>query len=204
MFDAYGDVIHFTDRRTVDAAVEPITLDDFKSANRIDQPDEDEFVEACLKVARDVVEARTGRALISQTRTMTLDQAPACGEPIVLPMAPVSSVTSVTAYATDDTPSTVATSVYRLDTESIPARLVLKDGQEWPTCLRPQNAISIVYVAGYGTASTDIGDDGLVQAVRMLAAHFYKQREPVVVGTIATEIPFTVAALIDRLRVPWY
>jgi uncharacterized phiE125 gp8 family phage protein len=203
VLDASGTPIHFTNRLTVDALEEPIGVEVFKLGNRIFHADENDYVDACLRTARLTVEARTGRALITQTHTMTLDRAPACQRAILLPVSPVISVTSVTAYSPADAGSTVATSVYRLDTESAPARLVLRDGQEWPTELRPQNGLVIVYVAGYGDTASDITDDRLVHAVRLLAAHWYAQREPVVVGTTAQELPLSVAALIDPLKVPW-
>jgi len=202
MFDASGNLIHFTIVKTTDAAAEPLTAAELKTALKIDVSTDDTLIEAYIKAARQTVEFATRRALINTTYTMTLDSAPTGRGAILLPVAPVSSVTSLKSYATDDTESTVSSSVYRLDASSIPARLVLKDGQSWPTGLRPQNALQVIFVAGYGAASSNITDTGLIQAVRLLATHWYEQREPVADGDMK-EVPMAYQSLINPLVVPW-
>lgn len=201
MFDASGAPVHFTLTRTTDAAAEPLTTAEAKLFLRVDHSTDDTLIDALVKAARQQVQADTGRALVNETWTMTLDVAPSGGAPILVPIAPLSSVTSITAYATDDTSSTVATSVYRVDTASVPGRIVLKDGQSWPSGLRPKNALSVVCVAGYGASASAITDVPLVQAVRVLVAHWYTNRESVVVGSIATEVPQLYQALVAPFRV---
>lgn len=203
MRDAFGQPIHFSIVRTTDATVEPLTTAEAKVFLGQGISTDDTLIDSFVKAARQKVEADTGRALVNQTWTMTLDKAPSNRCPILLPINPVSSVTSITSYSTADASSTVATSVYRLDTSSLPARIVLKDEQEWPTDLRPENALSIVFVAGYGAAATNISDVGLIQAVRLLMSHWYEHREAVNVGNIVTEVELAYSALIAPHKVPW-
>lgn len=203
MFDASGNPIHFTVDRTTDASAEPLTTAEAKLALRVDVSADDTLIDAYVKAARQKVESDTGRALISQTWTMTLDRVPANRGAILLPVAPVSSVTSITSYSTADASTVLSTSAYRLDIASVPARIVLKENQDWPSDLRPQNALSIVFVAGYGAASSNVKDVGLIHAVRLLVAHWYEQRTPVNVGNIVNEIPLAYDALIAPHKVAW-
>jgi uncharacterized phiE125 gp8 family phage protein len=215
MRDVFGAPIHFGLTRTTDASVEPLTLTDVKAQLRVDGTAEDDLLTAYIKAARQMVEAETGRAFINQTWTLTLDSPPRRSgsgywtEPfsasgvrrgaIALPIAPVSSVTSIKAFDAADAETTVSASVYRLDTSSTPARIVLKDGQDWPSGLRPQNALSVVFVAGYGAAAANISDQALVMAVRLLVAHWHANREAV--GDVGDEIALAYKALLAPLKV---
>jgi uncharacterized phiE125 gp8 family phage protein len=201
--DAFGDRIHFTLNRTTDAASEPVSLEELKTHLRADGDDEDALIDSYILAARHKVEADTGRALLSQTWSMTLDKAPANRKPIMLPIGPVSAVSSITSYSTADASSTVATSVYRADTASVPARIVLKDGQDWPSGLRPENALTVVFVAGYGTTPASVADQQLLQAIKLLVGHWYANREAVLVGSISKDIELAYAALTQPLKVAW-
>ena len=62
-------------------------------------------------------------------------------------------------------------------------------------------ALSITYTAGFGGAA-DVPDD-IIQAAHLMVGNWYEHREPVVVGTIASELPLSVQRLIDKNRVGW-
>lgn len=187
MFDAYGVPVHFGLALTTDAAAEPLTLAQVKSWERIDHTADEDDLNALIKAARLRVEGDTSRALVNKTFTLTLDKVPT-DNIITLPIGPVSSVTSIKSYSTADVESTVASSVYRVDTSSVPGRIVLKDGQVWPTGLRYQNALSILFVAGYGANAAAITDTPLIMAMRLLIEHWYANRGAVVVGAVSQEI----------------
>lgn len=203
MFDALGSPVRFTLSRTSDAAAEPLSTSEAKAFLRVDDSNSDTLIDALVKAARQKVEADTGRALITQTWAMSLDVAPADRGPILLPIAPVSAVTSIVQYSTADASSTVSTDVYRLDTTSVPVRIVLKDNQSWPTGLRPQNALVVTFTAGYGAAGANVSDTNLVLAVRFLVGHWFSNRQSTVLGSIATQVPETYDALIAPYRVPF-
>ena len=189
MVDAYGVPVHLGLSVATDAAVEPLTLTEVKSWEKIDHSADEDDLTALIKAARKRVEGDTSLALINTTFTYSLDSIPSNGV-IVLPIAPLSSVTSITAYSSDESSAVVDTSVYRVDTTSRPGRIVLKDGQSWPTGLRLRNALSIVFVAGYGAASTDITDTSLLVAMRLLIENWYANRGAVVIGAVPQDIPF--------------
>ena len=60
--------------------------------------------------------------------------------------------------------------------------------------------VTVTFVAGYGSAATDV-PSVLREAVKMLTAHYYEFRQPVISGTIATKIPMHIESLIWIHRV---
>jgi uncharacterized phiE125 gp8 family phage protein len=200
VLDSYGIPVHFGLTLTTDAAVEPLTATEVKAWGRIDGTAEDDVINALIKAARKRVEADTSRALVNQTFTLTLDRVPA-SQVLTLPVGPVSSVTSIKSFGVDDTESTISASVYRLDTSSVPARIVLKDGQTWPSSLRKQNALQVAFVAGYGAAAANITDTPLLMAMRLLIEHWYANRGAVVIGNVQTEIALGYQFLISPYRI---
>jgi uncharacterized phiE125 gp8 family phage protein len=60
--------------------------------------------------------------------------------------------------------------------------------------------VTVTYVAGYGDASTDI-PEGIRQAVRMMVAHFYENREAVTEAKLM-DVPVGVRHLLMKYRVP--
>lgn len=188
MFDAWQRPIHIGLTRTTDCVVEPVSLEDAKLFLRVEHGYDDDLIASLCTAARQKFEADTGRALLTQTWTYALDLAPLGGQPIRLPIGPVASVSSVTAYSTADVGTTVATSVYRLDAFGTPARVVLKDGQSWPSGLRPQSGLVVVFVAGYGATAAAVPDAALMQ-VRLLISHWYENRSTVSIGNVVTVVP---------------
>lgn len=176
--------------------VEPITVADLKLHCRIDNDDEDDLLESLIKTARTYVEQRTKRTLLQTTYELYLDWFPA---EIVLPLPPVSSLTSITYYDTGGSSQTLSSSVYTLDSKQDPAVIVEAYGQSWPATRDIPNAITVTYVAGYGAAATSV-PDALKRAVAMYAAHLYENREPV--GDAGTVIPLAIDSLIRMYEVP--
>lgn len=199
MFDASGNPIHFADTITEDADTEPLSVAEAKLFLRVDATFEDAFLAAGIRECRHLLERKTRRALLTQSRTLTLDSAPANRAPILIPAHPVSAITSITQYSTADVGTAVSTSVYRLDAASYPPRIVLKDGQAWPTGLRSQNALAIEFVCGYGATPAAITDPELLQALRLLLQQWY-ERAP---NTPDRDVDAAVEALVGGLRLPW-
>jgi hypothetical protein len=160
-------------RITTAPSSEPLALSDVKSYLRVSGSAEDTIISTMIEAARTVCEEFTGRALITQTITFTLDVASDTSGPlwegvrtgpdlrryrdyISLPKPKVQSVTTVKTFAEDDTATTMSADKYYVDTSRDPGRVVLRKGETWPIALRVANAIEVVYVAGYGNAGSDI------------------------------------------------
>jgi uncharacterized phiE125 gp8 family phage protein len=80
------------------------------------------------------------------------------------------------------------------------ARIVLRQGKSWPTVTQTRNANAYVvkYVAGYGGAS-DVPEP-IVQAIKLLTAHLYENREAVTSLTV-NAIPYTIGAMLQPYRI---
>lgn len=173
--------------------LEPVTLTDARAHLRLDADDEDALVIALISVARSCLEAETRRAFITQRWTLLLDSWP--GLSVTLPLLPVQSVEEVRVAG-----EIVDASIYNADCRGEVARLFLNKGRSWPHPHSFLSGIEIDFTAGYG-APADVPAP-ICQAIRMLVAHWFETREPVVMGAPAIELPSTVARLIAPYRRP--
>lgn len=179
---------------------EPVTTAEAKTHLRITTSDDDTYIGTLIAVARKHVETITGRALINQTWDYFLDNFPP-GDKIVIPLPRLSSVTSVKYTDKDNVQTTLAASKYIVDTNNEPGQIVLAYGESWPTFTqKPINAVEIRFVAGYGSGAANV-PEGIKQAMLLLIAHWYENREPINIGNIVTEIPETANALLWPYRV---
>ena len=175
--------------------VEPVTTDAMKDHSRIDHMEEDGVVSSYEKAARQWCEKATGRAFVTQTWDLYMDSFPSKSA-LIIPMPPLQSVTSVTYYDEDNNSAVLASSNY-IVSAGTPGRITLTSSGAWPsTSLRPADGVVVRFVAGYGDDASDVPEHAR-QAVRMLAAHLYENREPVIVGTSIAKLPFAVDALLS-------
>ena len=143
---------------------EPVTLSEVKDHLRLDHSDSDTMLESLITASRQYVEEILNRALVQQTRTAYFKDWPETRstyfkvEPeqnfFELPGAPLQSVSSVKYTDTDGATSTF--DKYEVVTTRAPGRVVLKDGESWPTAtlLHESYPINIEYVCGYEADET--------------------------------------------------
>lgn len=180
-------------------AVEPITLTEAKLHCKVDLTTDDDLITALIVAAREEIERRTWRALITQTLELILSDWPGANV-IELPRAPLQSITSVKYKDRDGNETTWDSANYHAGTDSVPGVLILAWDASWPSGdLYAVEPIRIRYVAGYGVAAAV--PQSLKQACLLLVAHWYEAREA---GgdTVAEKsgIPFGVEALIRSYR----
>ncbi|MEJ8573127.1 head-tail connector protein [Microbaculum marinum] len=182
-------------------AAEPLSRADAKAFLRLEHDDEDTLVDTLIAAARLHVEAAIRRVLVSQTWRLTLDgwPPPSPGGRIVeMPLSPVISVDTVTVYDAEAVPAVLADTAYVADLSSWPARILMREGTAPVAPGAPIAGIEVVFTAGYGEAS-DVPAP-IVQAIRLLVAHWYEIREPVAFGGPANPVPDTLAALLAPYR----
>ncbi len=182
--------------RTVDPTVEPVHEIDLCNHLRIDSTGGTAEL-ALITAAREYIEEAARRALVTQTWKLYLDRWPVV-DYIALPRPPLQSVTSLKYTDKDGTQTTWNSSNYLVDTASEPGRLVLAYGASWPNVtLQTVNPIEITYVCGYGANAVPKRWE---QAVLLLAAHWYENREATITGSTQKSIPFGVESLINLDR----
>jgi uncharacterized phiE125 gp8 family phage protein len=184
---------------TIEPTAEPILLAEAKDHCRVTHAVDDNYLTDLIAVARHHVEQVTARALVNRTLRLDLDDFPACEE-IELDQPPAVSVTHLKYYDSDNVLQTFSSGSYALDASNIVPRIVLATTASWPTAYERPNAVQITYVAGYG-AHGGLVPPPLRHAMKLLIGHWYENREPVVTGTIATDIPMTVTRLLQPYRV---
>lgn len=177
-------------------ASEPITTAEAKTHLRIDSSDDDTYIDTLIEAARRHVESFTNRALITQTWELYLDDFP---NEILLPKPELVSVSSITYTDTAGASQTLSTDVYQVDTDHLPGRIFLKYGQTWPAVQEIPKAVKVTYVAGYGAASAV--PQSIKTAIKILVAHWYENREPVIVGTNVASVPLSVEYLLMPYKV---
>ena len=176
---------------------EPVSVSEAKDYLRIDSAVEDPVVASLILAARLHIEGALDIAMVTQSWSLFVDCWPEDGR-VSIPVGPLKSVDSVKVYDADDTAQTVSPETYVVDLSSLRPRLVRQAGAVWPTPGRPANGIEIALTAGYGD-TTDKVPQPIRQAVLMLAAHWYEQREPVVFERL-DELPHGVADLLKPYR----
>ncbi len=160
---------------------------------------EDSYITGLIATSRRTIELHTGRKMITQTWERAMNAYPR-GNAITLPGAPLQSVTSINSYDVDDAATEFSSGGYFVDTYEEPGRVSLNYSTQWPSItLRPANGVIIRYVSGYGDAATAV-PDMYKQAIKILGAHLYENREIGVTGTIFTELPWSVQTLIGYER----
>jgi uncharacterized phiE125 gp8 family phage protein len=181
----------------------PVSLAEVKAHCRVSFSDDDTIMAIYIASAVASVEQFLQRKLINQTWKMFLDYWP---QKIETQFGTLQSVTHVKYTDVYGTAATFFASSYTVDTASVPGRIVLKDGESWPSVtLNEVNPIEVQFVSGYGATSASVPQD-IRNAVLMTAAHLYENREPVIVGDMRTvepiEVPWTFKALLAPHRVP--
>lgn len=174
-------------------AVEPVTLEEAKAHLKIDTDADDALIARMISAARARAEWHIGRALITQSWILWCDAWPESGT-VEIPLPPLQSVSSVTAYALDDTAHVLDSDAYSLDTASAPGRLKFSDCVP-PFPLRRMNALAIAFTAGFGDAADDV-PELLREAVLSLVAYLYEHR-----GEAPAELPLEAHALLAPYRI---
>lgn len=190
-----------TTRIVTEPTVEPVSLTEFKDWARITEATADDAVCTLLiKAMRGYAENLTGRAFVQ--RTLELIQE-CWGESIELQSPPLVSVTSVKYTDEDGTIQTLAADQYVVHDYREPALIVPAYEVVWPAHRSLLDAVRVVYIAGYPTASPVDYRENVPAELKLWmqarAATLFENREQLVAGN-QVEIPRNFAdGLLDSL-----
>lgn len=176
-------------------AAEPVSLAEAKQHLRVDGTAEDAFIASLIITSRLHVEAALGLALITQRWTWGTDRWPPDGA-LEFPLRPVQSVEAVRIHPASGPAATVVSSSYVLDGTGNPARLVTK--APLPPPGTTVNGIEIEFTAGFGSSPSDVPAP-VRQAILLLIAHWYENREPVAPGAAIQVVP----QMVNELLLPY-
>ena len=168
-------------------ATEPVTLAEAKAWLRRDDTVDDPLLTALITAARIHIESVTGRALLNQSWRLVLDSWPA-SRVIGLPLAPLASLTAITAYDAEGEATDLALDGVLSDRTTNPPRLFLPAGFGAAIAMRARQGIEIDFVAGYGGDAADVPAT-LRQAVLTLVGYWYENRDAVIVAGAGVVIP---------------
>ena len=172
-----------------------ITVADLKAHMRVTHTAEDTLISALRSAAISWVEEHCNIKLGSYTARGYL---PGFYNAYV-PIGPVTAFTEVKYQTTENTDydsnlTTLNASNWYTDTISQPARIAFRDYPH--TYEYALNPVVVTFTAGYSTMPTPV-----LQAIRLLVAHMYENRQEEIVGTITTRLKFGLEALLNPFRI---
>jgi len=185
---------------TSQPALEPISLSEAKDHLRIDGTDEDTYLATVITAARKFCEQYCNRAFITQTWKQYPD---VFSDGMKLSINPVQSVTSITYYDVDGVSQTLNASQYQIDLSDDVCRIYEAVAVDFPDVQDEKiNPITITYVAGYGSAATDVPMD-IRHAIKLMISHLFENREGVLTVSSVQNIPLpkTVQVLLNNYRI---
>jgi len=206
-------------------AVEPwlVTDDALTQALKLDSDQDQAYVALVLKAARRYFENITGLCLINQTWKLSFDDlpirqgqfgleyglapsmsrftGPAAGREIRLYRAPLATVSWVKYLDENGALQTFDPTNYSVGSAGVSTtfgRLWLNEGADWPSVGSYPGAMQIQFVAGFGSAASDVPEE-IRMALLFLAAHWYENRLPANPDG-AVELPNHLNSLIEMNR----
>ena len=191
--------------RQTSPAVEPVTVAEAKAHLRVDVSDDDTYIGTLITAAREWCEQYLDRTLVNTQWVMRFDSFPSDGtQDIELPRPPMSlagTTTAVSLTFTSETGGTQAfsTNSFRVDRNATPGAVKTLYGQTWPPHLMDDNAVSVTWWAGYGSAGSSV-PAAVRHAILMLVGHWYESRSTVLVGSISKQMEFAVESLLSSHR----
>jgi uncharacterized phiE125 gp8 family phage protein len=175
-----------------------VTVEQAKQHVRVDSDDDDRYIDSLILAATRLAESETRHSFLDTTWTYKLDGFldPDTGrsDPIRLPRRPVDSITSITYVDGAGATQTLAASVYSILTDVEPPGLILRVDQSWPATRAQYEAVTIVFVAGYGDPA-DVPDP-IKQAVLMTVADWYRGRETTTAANMR-EVPTGASRILN-------
>lgn len=135
-------------------STEPVTAAEVKTQTRIDYTEHDGELNALITTARKIAEeGYLWRALLTQT---CIDKFDVFADAMELRWSPTIAITTVQYVDTAGTTQTLANTVYELGVINGAGVLRLKYGQSWPSIRSHEDAVTVTYTAGYGTAASNV------------------------------------------------
>jgi uncharacterized phiE125 gp8 family phage protein len=188
--------------------VEPVSLTEAKTHLRVTGSDEDTYISALIAAARVWCENHTGMVFVERSLLWTIDALPSCADAaLILPTAPVQSITSIIYTDQDGVETTWDSDLYLLDPDPVRPRLKPAYGESWPSDVRAvMNAVKITFAAGFeddGASPPSLTANipaAIIHAMKLAIGHFYEHRMEVS-RDLLHDVPLAARALLSPYRI---
>ncbi|QUS39553.1 hypothetical protein RPMA_12430 [Tardiphaga alba] len=197
--------------------VEPLSATEAKTRLGIGSEISDATMDSFIKAARQKLDGPDGllqRALNTQTWKLLLPGFPC--EPIMIPLPPLISISSVRYYDSSGVLQTIDPASYEVLQGQRPALATISN-TSWPNTQHRFGAVEITFIAGYGPLATDVPEP-IRSAIALLVSHMRSMsaqnlflseeqvdgigsKKYVVGGNAGAAIDATVSALLFQYRV---
>lgn len=132
---------------SIEPTEEPVSKAEAKTQLRERSTDYDTEITNLITEGRKYVEKMTGRALVTQTWKLYMDDLPSSFK---VPKPPLQSISSISYQDVNNSTQTLASSNYTVDTNSEPARVVRSQTGSYPSIYTDLNVVTVTFVCGYG------------------------------------------------------
>ena len=155
-----------------------VSLVEAKRHLNLSTTDDDTWVESAIAAATRLVEERTGRTYIAQSRRLMMrtftDSRYVHGRRIYPRRTPIVGSSGVTITYTDSAgaTATLPTSDYHVSANEHPSRISEADGATWPATRNTDDDVTVNYTCGVASVPPTVK-----LAVNMLVGHWYNNRE---------------------------
>ena len=179
------------------ASTFPVSLTEAKSHLKVDTSADDTYITSIIKAATQLSEEYTNRFFIDTVIEQTCSS---FADLQTLFKSKVSAVASVKYYDSDNSSQTLDSAIYDVQLNYEPAQIQLADNQNFPSITKRNDAVVARYTVGYGSAASDVPEI-IKQAILLTIGNFYANRQSVITGRIATELPQNSKWLLDTYKV---
>jgi uncharacterized phiE125 gp8 family phage protein len=179
------------------SAIPLFTTAEAKDFLKVDTTADDTLIDNLIIAATESCQIYTNQYFI---KTIVEQYSDTWANIYTLYKSPVLSITHIKYYDSDDTEQTLASSNYILDDVSKPARIGLAVDGTLPDLADRINAVHVQYTVGYGITSDEV-PDGIKQAVLLTLGNWYENRQTVITGRTATELPLSSQYLLDQYKI---
>lgn len=201
----YSDIADV--RMVTPPTVEPVPVALLKQHLRLggDPEEVDEFESVVLPTyaaaAREHAEKVTGLILTDAVYELRVRGFCHC---IPFPLSPVTAVQEVTYTDENGAALVLDPAVYQLDDHPWRPRLVLAYQQSWPAVREGAGAVRILFQGPFGPEGLSPPKQQvpaqILTAILLMVGHWYENREEVIVGTTAAEVPMAAKHILQLYR----
>lgn len=165
-----------------------VSLELAKQQLRVDHPDEDALISTMISAAARRIENYIGSPLVARDEVFKFT---CFGTSLNIHLRPLNEVTSISYVDTAGVAQTLEGS------RIVGERIYPAMGESFPDTLNPSE---VVVTANVGYETDDNVPESILHAQLLLIGHYFANREAVVTGTIATELPLAVGDLLQEFR----